>query len=129
MDGIEEEFAYWIGPDGQKMNVPPNVFLPAFTRPVAAMHLDTSENSGDAKAGYADGVLVWGTARDCCRLIIEAKTFWAFTDELMYALVSGDTAEPGTGKFDWAATGDHLTYPAPSNALKQVRQSSMQMAG
>ena len=120
---IEEEFAYWIGPDGQTMTTPPNVFLPAFTRPVSAMHLDSSQNSGDAKAGYADGVLVWGTARECCRFIIEAKPFWAFTDEFMHALVSGNTAEPGTGRFDWTHSEDTLAKPAYFNALKQVRRS------
>ena len=125
----EEDFAYWIGPDGEPMTTPPNVFLPAFTRPVAAMHLDASQTSGDARAGYADGVLVWGTARECCRLIAEAKPFWAFTNKFMHALVSGLTAEPGTGIFKWERNDDDVGKPVCLNALKQVRQSSMQMAG
>lgn len=95
--GGDEDKEGWVDPDGKKENTTPNVYLPTITRPISAMH---SERGRD-KAGYSDKILIDGPERGRNRLIIEDKTFWSFDNQGMIRLISGTTATPKTGIFDW----------------------------
>ena len=79
----------------------PNVYTPGFVRAVAGMLRSTSGKEL-SKAGYPDWLLIWqtlsGGGTSGNRLAAEIKPFWAITDEAMANLVSGESADPGTGQ-------------------------------
>lgn len=89
----------------------PNVYLPGFTRPVATMLVPTSGDGKELpKGGYPDHLLIWqaveGNGTSGNRMAAEVKTFWAFDDEDMEDLVSGESADPGTGEVHCLGDGN-----------------------
>lgn len=109
----------WRNQKNVKQDAAPNVFLPAFTNPVAAMHLEQMKEKGNTtnrKAGFSDKILVHkatiGSSGN--RFVIEGKTFWSFDDGKMANLVSASTAAPKTGVVELNVTSDE------QNILTQV---------
>ena len=89
----------WLSQQGLKMATVPNVYLPAFARPVACM-LQAVLGEGKDKAGYPDSLLLWQaiTGHGGCRMAAEVKAFWSFPDWCMAQLLSGYIADPVTGE-------------------------------
>lgn len=98
---VNEDYK-WLNQKNEQQDTVSNVFLPAFTNPVSAMHRDRLKGKGNArnrKAGFSDKILIWraviGSSSN--RLVFEAKTFWSFDDNKMDRLVSATTAACGSG--------------------------------
>ena len=86
--------------------LPPDVYLPAFVRPVSAMLACAMD--GQDKGGYPDNLLIWDAEKgsNSNRLCAEVKATWSCSDVIIESLVSGDVAEPETGEVSWWDSGD-----------------------